>query len=359
MVKAYIVGDLHFETKTIKQSLKFIDLSLKSIKEKKPDFIVLLGDILHYHNRVEQQPFDIAQGYIYELSLIAHTYVLVGNHDYINPSQFMTDKHFFNPLKKWNNVTIVDKCTVANYEINTFVFMPYVSEGRFIEGLSSLSSLSLEGDCDEGNDFWKMADCIFAHQEFNGCLLGNKTSTKGDKWDETYPPIISGHIHEPHVLKKNIFYTGSAMQHTFGEKNNKYLWFVDFNNLNEDNDPCYNDYFKIEKIKISLRGKKTLKISIEEIEEKYDEIEKEIEMNDMRVVVIGHKEELKIMKKKEIYNKLKKIGVKIEPEIIKIQKDTNNEKVEMRKLQFDQILDKIIKSKSKSTQFMYNKIITQ
>ena len=35
--------------------------------------------------------------------------LLVGNHDYINNQQFLTNNHWMNAMKDWNNVTIIDK----------------------------------------------------------------------------------------------------------------------------------------------------------------------------------------------------------------------------------------------------------
>ena len=76
---------------------------------------MLLGDILDTHEIVKIQPHNLATRLIDELSSIAPTFVIMGNHDLLNHNQFLTNNHIFNPFKKWKNVFIVDKPLKYNF----------------------------------------------------------------------------------------------------------------------------------------------------------------------------------------------------------------------------------------------------
>ncbi len=43
--------------------------------------------------------------------------------------------------------------------------------------------------------------------------MGAIESIEGDKWDHSFPLVISGHIHSEQRPQKNIFYPGSVIQH--------------------------------------------------------------------------------------------------------------------------------------------------
>jgi len=137
------------------------------------------------------------------LRQLKHTFILVGNHDYKNNQQFLSDHHWMNALKQWNNVTIVD--TIV--EFHKFLFVPYVPPGRFMEAIKTKFS---ENDLSS----FKV---IFAHQEFFGCKMGPIESKCGDKWDLGWPLVVSGHIHNKQWSQPNVYYPGSAMQHAFGQ----------------------------------------------------------------------------------------------------------------------------------------------
>ena len=107
------------------------------------------------------------------LSSYSTTYILVGNHDYISNTQFLTTNHWMNAMKEWKNVVIVDKVIQQNINDLSFVFVPYVFPGRFQEALNTIHI-----------DGINKISCIFAHQEFKGCKLGAILSDIGDVWDE-------------------------------------------------------------------------------------------------------------------------------------------------------------------------------
>ena len=117
-------------------------------------------------------------------------------------------------LKSGDNTMIIDD--TFSYELNEmkFVFVPFVPNGRFKEAIDKVD--------------WNDANCIFAHQEFKGCKMGAIVSEDGDDWNDNLPYIISGHIHSKQYVGENIFYPGSAMQHSFGESSENIIPFLHF-----------------------------------------------------------------------------------------------------------------------------------
>lgn len=214
----FVIGDPHFKLKYTSEGIEFSKKVLIEADHRNPDFIVILGDTLDTHEVVNIQPHNIACSMIDGLRKIAPVYLIIGNHDLINHKQYLTDQHIFNPLKQWDNVTVVDKPIVENIKGEVFTFCPYVENGKF--GYALEQTYSQE-------HFWDESLCIFAHQEFKGCKMGAKISEDGDEWEVTYPMVVSGHIHSYQVLG-NIYYPGSAIQHAFGESHNKRVWLIDF-----------------------------------------------------------------------------------------------------------------------------------
>ena len=162
------IGDIHIKTDNISDIELFHSKLLNYLNEHKPTYIIVLGDVLDRHEHIHTLPLNKAYEIIDSLRKIAFTYVLVGNHDMINNSQFLTTNHWMNGMKEWENVKIVD--TVIYNEKENFLLVPYVPVGRFEEALIL-----------SGYDYTN-ANIIFAHQEFKGCKMGAITSELGDVW---------------------------------------------------------------------------------------------------------------------------------------------------------------------------------
>lgn len=243
-----VIGDPHFKTKYLEEGAQFVHNITKIAEETKPDMIVCLGDILDKHETVDVMAHKLVCQFIDSLSNIAPLFCCIGNHDLINHSQFLTENHIFTPFKKWRDVVIVDEPKIMHHNSHSFIFCPYVAPGRFVEALNTLLKDQIS---------WEFADCIFAHQEFRGCKMGAIISENGDEWEESYPLVISGHIHEEQKVQENILYPGSAIQHSYGESPDKYVWLVTF----REGD------FNVEKINTRVKGKKTLTRTLEQAKE--------------------------------------------------------------------------------------------
>ena len=335
---AFIIGDPHFKAKNLYEVHDFIERTLEIAAQKKPTFIVILGDTLDTHEVVRVQPHNLACEFIDGLSEIAPVYLIIGNHDLINQCQFLTDNHIFNPLKKWPGVTVVDKPIYATYNDFSFVFCPYVEPGKFVTALNTVI---------EDGETWELVDCIFAHQEFKGCKMGAIVSEIGDKWNEDYPPVISGHIHDSQTIGENIFYPGSPIQHGFGELSNKRIWNVTFG---EETPP----YFSIEKINLGLKGKKILYLDVDNID-KFDK--KLLNKYNIKISLSGTSEQFKLFRQSKIRTELIREGVTI---VYAPVNDivTSGVKRTRKQVSFLEVLKEIVKKKTPPVQEVYKELVT-
>lgn len=219
-----------------------------------------------------------------------------------NNQQFLSDNHWLNALKEWENLVVVDKVIIEQIKNQYFVFCPYVAPGRFEEALNTIG------------EKWKDATCIFAHQEFYGCKMGAITSIDGDKWPLDYPNIISGHIHKNQTPQENIYYPGSSLQIAFGETDNNVIPYIIFNN---------DGSYKLEEIDLILRKKKILYKTVNDIDDyKIPSTDDEI-----KISLSGDYNEFKTFKKTKKYKELINKGIKVIFKPKRIETEIKNENI--------------------------------
>lgn len=240
MRRILLIGDPHYKVSNRRETSEFeksVFENLESLTDL--DFIVVLGDILDTHEKIHIQPLCRAVDFIIKLSKVAKTYLLIGNHDRINNNVYMSPEHPFTGLKRRDNIVVVDE-TVRESD---FAFVPYVPNGRFHEAL--------------GPDYQHF-HAIFAHQEFKGCKMGALISESGDIWDSEDPPVFSGHIHDYQQPQKNILYTGTPFQHSFGDSPEKNIFILEIEDANE---------WKVKPIELDVVRKKLFNMKISEFDE--------------------------------------------------------------------------------------------
>ncbi len=220
-IKVLCIGDPHFKVNNIPESDDMVSKLIKITQHIKPKFIVVLGDILHRHEKIHVSPLMRAEKLIRLLAEISPTFVLIGNHDRPNNSTYMTNEHPFNAMKLWPNTYIVDEkvvdATIGGFR---FLFVPYVFPGLFVS--------TLEDEKTGVKEPLKDTCAIFCHQEFRGAKMGMIKSQVGDVWVESDPLVISGHIHDYDLLQPNLIYVGTPMQHAFGDKEDKTISLYTF-----------------------------------------------------------------------------------------------------------------------------------
>lgn len=209
VLKVLAIGDPHFksdnEIETEMMTKQLCDIIIR----ENPHFVVILGDILHRHEKVDLYPFRRATAFLRAVrSVSKHMYVIVGNHDRPNNNIFLTDEHSFNSLKEWDRTTVIDDVQVHNaygsdgipYQ---FVFAPYVPNGRLAEAFATKSlDFSLPG-----------ISGVFTHQEYMGSKINQLTKSETDTWPAVSPVNFSGHIHDYEEVQSNLIYTGTPIQH--------------------------------------------------------------------------------------------------------------------------------------------------
>ena len=318
-MKILFIGDPHIKSDNVDE----IDILMNEIKrlfvENSPNFIVVAGDVMHYHEKVYTPSLNKALEFIKFLTKLAYTYILVGNHDYENNNQFLTQNHWMNALKQWENVEIVDK--VVSHD--DFLLVPYVYPKRFVEALNTYE------EKEEKADYWKTKKVIFAHQEFKGCKMGAIVSENGDDWDESYPQIISGHIHDRQWVGKNIYYPGAPLQHAFGDHEERVLCMAVYNERNNENDEKKDE--KKEEKKDEKKDEKKKRKTKDKTNDKKEKVDEKNEERKEK-----NKESLEIVDffinvpKKQIIKATGKDVSIISKKILKELKDKNDQKIKIK-----------------------------
>lgn len=275
--KILVVGDPHFKCNNKNETEVLHKKTLCLIKDHQPDAVVVLGDTLHTHERINMSCLMRANEYFLDIRNELHKYdkqaslyVLIGNHDRPNNQIYLTEEHPFNALKEWHGVNIVDFPIERVVNRHKFLFVPYVETGRFIEA------------CNEITKDFSQYRAIFAHQEFGGADIGCIIS-EGEDYGKDMPLCISGHIHKYQCIGNNLVYVGTPFQHTFGEDINKGLTIYTFGGGKIDQ-----ERFKIENIGLKIN----LTMSLED----FKNYNVPNDNNYYRIEIYGDDAELKTVK---------------------------------------------------------------
>lgn len=294
MLSALVIGDPHFKVSNAIDTDLMCKAIYQQIEKLNPDIIVVLGDILDRHEAIHVDPLSRSINFLRKLSIERKVYILIGNHDRKNNSDFLSEVHPFTALKQWNSIIIVDKVIIDTVNGHKLVFVPYVPPGRFQEALSTVEGK--EKGKEKGNGSIDDATVIFAHQEFKDAKMGAILSTEGDEWDKAIL-IISGHIHDYDELSDYIIYVGVPFQHAYGDKDDKTISFFTFN-----------EYKTYTHVRIDLGLPKKILARIEAAN-----LDKFIvpKNSQVKLVITGTTEELKVVMKMSKIKQLMKAGVKI------------------------------------------------
>ncbi len=313
----FFIGDPHFQEKAFTACESLVEKCIAAIDEIRPSLIIGLGDWLDTHERAKQAPWSQVCNFIELLSQRAPTIVQIGNHDLIDQTQFLTDKHFFNPLKKWKDVSIVDVPTVFyiddDYQDYTrmIIACPYVPPKRLIEALDvTLSQKGID---------WTAADIIGCHQEFRRAPYRGYESKEGDEWLPSFPVAISGHIHTACDIGDNIMYVGSSRQVAVDEQDEKRVWHVLFSEaaqiLSVEELDGYERKGDLLIKKIDLGMKRIKEIYVE-----YDDVGEfdynELEHNYIKMHLQCLPEQYKVFRKSAVYKDLVAAGVTVSPKYV-------------------------------------------
>lgn len=272
------VGDPHFKGDNIEQTTRYASECIEalsrlvSMKGSQRCMCVVAGDVLDGHGVVQLQCMVRAVDFLKRLKDIAFTAVLVGNHDYFNNAQYLSDMHWMVALKGWNEKSFVvcDRPTV----VDDIVLAPYVPTGRLMESLDQCLD----------KDWRRDTRAVFAHQELKGVrLAANVVSSKGDYWDPTLPHMISGHIHGRQRLAPNVWYPGSVIQHAFGDRGESCVSIINIPEIPDRNQPL-----KFIDVPINVPTKRYVEVNCEDIINKiasrFDFVPRELEKLKLKLI---------------------------------------------------------------------------
>jgi DNA repair exonuclease SbcCD nuclease subunit len=308
------VGDIHIRLENFEEIDK-LQLILKDIvtNDKSIEYIVFGGDILHTHEKLHTLALNKATSFLTMFKEFCKVICIVGNHDMINNQQFLTENHWMNSLK--DTITIVDKPMTFTGDIN-FGCVPYVYNGKFKEALSYIK--------------YKEMDILFCHQEFKGCKMGAIISEHGDEWDKEDIPIISGHIHDYQKPQENIFYPGTPIQHSFGDRNENIVVKI-----------TKGEKINYEEIPMNIEKKKIVYVDIEKVKDLTIKTENP---HNVKITINGSVEELKALKKTAKFKELVDQGFKI---ATKTKKEIGEEeKKEYTTTDFHKLLFEIVEKET-------------
>lgn len=292
------VGDLHIKSNNFMLAILFPKLE-RILKRGNFDCCVLLGDIFHNHEKSKEEDMNTAHNLFEMILKYCKLYIIVGNHDFRDKTQFMTNRHTLLPFSKWEGITVIDKATIVKEKGIVMTMVPFVPKGRFMEALNTCKN-------------WKSSDLIFCHQEFKGCNYNGQVSENGDVWNEKYPQIISGHIHEKQNMKCGVFYPGTPYDTSFGYNGKRIVSTVNFKK---------NGTFVISSIETKCPRMRTVQMDLEDAKKYMPDNEDFI-----KLIVSCSDEEFDAFTKTDHARNLKKIcNVRIEK--LTTQKNTQIQKL--------------------------------
>jgi hypothetical protein len=173
---------------------------------------------------------------------------------------------------------------------------------------------------------WKSAHMIFAHQTLNGVKMGAIMTENVEEWQDEFPFLCSGHIHDKQFIKKNLYYSGTPLQQAFGESHKKTI--VQFTWNQGD--------MTLEEIPVRVAIKRIEYITVQEAYH-YPVQKEENEL--IRLTIKGTKEECTIFKKTSTFRDLSLIAKIVFDEI-----NENQERTEEITSTFHEVLVKNIQS---------------
>jgi DNA repair exonuclease SbcCD nuclease subunit len=288
-----IIGDPHFKTDNVEASIQFTIQVEKCIQQLVQQHsnnfvaIIILGDILHYHEKIYTTAMNVAVTFMKMCSQYRPTYCLVGNHDATNNSFYCSTNHWMNVLHNLHQqLIIVDK---PKWIPNTRVLLcPYTSDGRFMEMLNEFTAQE-----------WQQAHMICAHQSFDGAKIGALMIENIESWPADAPYIVSGHIHEKQQVQPNLLYVGSSQQTSFAETDDKTLCLININTSLST--PSINH----QSISLDVKRNRIIRCSVAELNNNSISI---FPNHIYKIVVVDDESIIKTFKKSSVYKQLNQVA---------------------------------------------------
>jgi DNA repair exonuclease SbcCD nuclease subunit len=199
-MSALIISDTHF-TENPRDSYRWglFDWLKQKVKELNITEVIHAGDACDSKDRHPASLVNRFCDELVELSKLCNVFLLIGNHDYIDPNTpfFLFTQHL--------NIEFIKTPSLYTLSIGECLFLP--STKNWKEEWKSIDFNSCE--------------YIFTHATFDGCKIENGTTLTGgippNIFKDFRGSVFSGDIHVPQKLSKNIEYIGSPYRVHFGD----------------------------------------------------------------------------------------------------------------------------------------------
>lgn len=199
---AIISSDLHFDNKPLNADRWNLWPWLRDqIRRLNAEHCILLGDIT---DAKDCHPSELVNRLVYEVdetAKLCELIILRANHDCIDE-----DSPFFAFLQRLGNrIQFINKPTERKIDNYPCLFLPHTRDYKTAwAGLNFIPY-----------------DYIFVHQTFDGSIVENGTAMTGgvppSVFAKTKAQVISGDIHVPQKVSKNILHVGAPYRVHFGD----------------------------------------------------------------------------------------------------------------------------------------------
>lgn len=190
-------SDPIYKSKGLRYIKESLDWVITKVKELSPDLVIFGGDLIDSPKRIDFTSLNLATDFFQEVSLLAETYAIVGNHDRQGGPEW---SHALYSLDSIPRVTVVDRpIPVPDTEI---LILPYMKE-MTSEAREAISS--------------KHTKVTFTHIGFKELTFstgGSFGPFKFEDFNSDY--VISGHYHIPTTFNQGrMRYPGALLAKNF------------------------------------------------------------------------------------------------------------------------------------------------
>jgi len=178
--------------------------SIISISEDKGvDALIIAGDLFHSRKSIDVTVLDSVYSVLSKSTI--PLYILKGNHDISNDGTRVSIRILSKIAK------VIVKPSVVNVAGKSVGFIPWSDSPEYVG--EKVRSLRKNG-----------ATCLVGHFGVKGAMVGaHEYVMEGGVQRgifKNYEWVALGHYHKQQKIRKNVYYVGSPLQHTWGESGN-------------------------------------------------------------------------------------------------------------------------------------------
>ena len=198
-IKILSAGDFHINSRTKEEDIEFY---LDNVNKEKPDYIFLLGDLLD-NPVIDNKTYGLLNRLVKGSGEVASTYIILGNHDFINKGKEFINKDLWDSIDNINNVHLLNDKLVYD---NRLVIMGYTQK---LEAYYNSNRDTISDSNVFYSDFIKKSKTFSTNIDLPKIMLIHSPEYIIEKRNQEllkdYDLIICGHYHNgcvPPILDK-------------------------------------------------------------------------------------------------------------------------------------------------------------